>query len=182
MSKVRIYNDGYFEDIANIFKQHKKIARTPVNSNYDLVFIRDKLNDPSTITFCYFDNNDVLTSFMITKQIKSLHTWAVVLVSSRKTSFFNPIKNGISSLYDSSIEYWEQQNIFNFIYVQPRIFLSSGNKLTRQGSKKLQTYTPHHYLTVPAGQSSEYLLIKVLMNDRTFDEDMIVKWCFKNEE
>jgi hypothetical protein len=177
MIRTERYNTDHFEQLITLFKEHNRVARKDlVNFSYDGMY--QSLLDPYVVTYCHFVDN-TMTSFMISHCLEELPTWIVRLVCGKKSTFFNPKKVGICALYDSTINYWESKELKNFLYVQPSIFLSAGNSMTRSGSTKLQEYVPYNYCLIKANTTSSFPLIRKIMVDNTFEEDMIARWCFK---
>lgn len=179
--KIEKYKEEHFPQIEALLRDHNSIARRELDSEFSFTNLSKKLADDRAVTFCCLENNKII-SFFVSSKIATLSTWYVRLVCTEKTNFFNPAKMGICELYNSTINYWESTGIENFIYIQPSIFLSSGNLKTRNGSYKLQEYCPTDYCLIRAGTQSNEEFIRNLMSNIIFKEDMVVRWCFKNEE
>lgn len=176
--QVERYKPEYFDQLAGLMKEHGSIARRELK-DYSYENLSESLKHPNAITFCCFEE-EKMTSFMVSSLLKEHPTWFVRIVCAKKTSLFNPVKVGICALYDSTIEYWESRGLTNFLYIQPEIFMSSGNSMTRKGSPKLQEYVPHNYYTVKAGEECKYGFLKNLLGNVVFEENMIARWCFKS--
>jgi hypothetical protein len=93
-----------------------------------------------------------------------------------------PEQVGLCDLYNETILHWENIGITNFLYIQPSTFVSTCNVKIRKGSYKLRQYAPFDYCGIPANTESIYPFIREAVGNRIFPEDMIVRWCFKNEK
>lgn len=177
---IKEYSPEYFGQLSALIKDHGTIARREID-DLSFEYLKTGLTEPGIKTYCCFEN-DELISFMISSKLSDFPTWFVRLVCTKKTNFFRPDKIGICALYDTTISYWESLGFRNFMYIQPYIFMSRGNNDTRKGSPKLQEYKPHNYSVIPAHARSEHAFINKVVGNRVFPEDMIVRWCFKDEE
>lgn len=178
MGKIEEYEPRHFTELVELFAEHGSVARRALN-DYSYEDLGNRLRSPGVATYCYFNDDNVMDSFISSTALTSLPSWVVRLVCGRKSNLFNPVKVGICELYNTTITHWESKGYTNFFYVQPDIFLKSGNTRTREGSVKLQEYIPHTYITVAANTESEYPLIRGIMGPGTFGENMCVRWCFK---
>lgn len=177
---IKEYSNNNFEELCSLIKEHGKIARREIT---DLSFesFETGLTSPKIKTFCYFING-TMNSFIISNMLDDHPSWFFRLMCAKKSNFYNPKTNGICALHDATISYWESRGITSYIYAQPYSFMIYSNSKIREGSPKLQEYTSTEYQIVPANTQSEYAFIRKIMKNKVFPEDMIVRWCFKNEK
>jgi hypothetical protein len=105
------------------------------------------------------------------------------MISSKNSKIFNFEKSGFANLFDSAVEYWEKQNMFSFIFIQPVNHRNLLNGKITNASKNLKKYQiPGATLeVVKKGTISSSTLISKMCRNSTCTRDMIVKWVFRKD-
>lgn len=167
--------------IYDILHQRKKVAGRPINtSRTKEEFIHLILNN--AITFGYFQD-DELISYVVTKELKELPAWHVLLVGTKyQQDNFQIKESRIPDVADATIEYWESKDIFSITFIQPRKhrnYINGINIATISDRMKMYTNPAATLEVIKKGELSKYSLINSLNQNLTFPHDMVVKWSFK---
>ena len=126
----------------------------------------------STKIFLNIDNG-ILQGILFTRFISHiLPAWYSHLIIIR--TGIGLIKSHIchAQLYDYAIDYYEQNNLYCWFYVQPINYEHALNVPVRKYSKKLGEYQSIIIDTVKPGISYDSILIKSLLNDRQSSVDV----------
>ncbi len=180
MTEVRLCNKIDIVDIYNILFSHNRIGGVHIDQPTIEEF--EKRFTPDIITFGYFVDN-VLVSFLTTRKLSEIPSWYVSMISSKNSKYFKCKESGIPNLFDLAVEYWENQGVFSFIFIQSVKHRNILNGNITKLSKNLKNYQiPGATLEVIKKDSvSTSSLISKLCKHTTFPEDKIVKWVFRRD-
>jgi hypothetical protein len=178
--KTRLCTEEDFKSMYDIIYSHNKIAGLKVDRPSFEGF-KNKFNN-NIITFGFFING-VLNSFLVTRKIPEQSSWYVSMISVKQSSFFNFKESGLSELFDAAIEYWENLEIFSFIFIQSVRQRNFINAERLKISKILKNYhQPAMTIEIiKANTTSQFSLIRELCKNNIYPEDKIVKLLFKKD-
>lgn len=176
---VRICDEADFQKIYELCAEHSKFSRRVLQNRMSFTDVK-RILTADVVPFGYFNDDNELIAFMVTKRLLLLPAWYMSMVVCKKgNARFDASTNGIAALYDTAIPYWETYGIANFIYVQPTSFAASAN--TRAHSTELRKYAVFDMCVIPKHKRVDSILINNLVNQQVFPVDQTVRWCYKNE-
>ena len=178
--ETRLCTEKDMESMYDIMYSHNKIAGIKINKPSFETF-KNKFNS-NIVTFGYFVDNR-LTSFLVTRKLLEIPSWYVSMISVERSLFFDFEESGLSELFDAAIEYWENLEIFSFIFIQSVRHRNLLNGKILKFSKSLKNYQiPAPTIEIiKANTESQSSLIRELCKNNTYAEDKIVKWVFKKD-
>jgi hypothetical protein len=175
---IRICEPDDYSEIYHLCAEHKKFARRVLRTRLSIEEVT-RIIGPNVVIFGCFENKKLI-SFMATKKLHTVPAWYMILVVCKHGNpMFNAATNGIAELYNAAIKFWESEELFNFVYVQPSSFTKSAN--TRQHSIELQRYSVFTMYEIPKNKKTMYPFINSFVGNTISPVDQVVRWCYRNE-
>jgi hypothetical protein len=172
--KISTEEKDLFE-LYKILYDHQRFAKSKLNHRSFESFL-EKIDDTTFPFMCFKDN--VLVSSLISVQVKEMPMWFMNTVITRKgVSYrFDAKKNGLSLLFDEALKYWETRDIYNMLYVQPKIYMNSANDSVLYNSPYLlQNYKGYTLAEFLPNEDIKFSLIKKLTGVHFFNVNMVAR-------
>jgi hypothetical protein len=179
---LRLADQSDFQNIYDLIKSKTKIFESPfIPDSFDTFFRRLQSGNTTRIFLSF--NDTILQGILFTRLITNvIPAWYSHLIVVKNGLTLRTSHSVQASLYDSAIDYYEQENITMFFYVQPIRYEKLLNNPVRQLSSKLQGYSSVIVDSIPAGVSNDSILIKTLLQDRTPVVDVRVIMKVKTDQ
>jgi hypothetical protein len=180
----QIVTEEDYKLVHELITAHDKIAtRIVEHKTFDEFMHNVRAKNPVTIG--YFNDDGNLVSMLMSAALSAIPSWFFVLVTTRKSARFDMGQSGIPNLIEATVNYWENNGINSFLYIQSMTHRSYIN------GEEMKKHLPpdakfHDYMSpgvtlelIKANTKSKFSLINGLCQDSLYPTDVIIKWTFK---
>jgi hypothetical protein len=185
MIKLLSHNDSekYLDHLIRV--KDKKGMRSVKNKNeveklsefYTLENIKDILKNEQNFVWGNFDDNENIRYSLISNLFKNEPLVFFNNFKSEENGSFNPFKT-ILELANHAFIFYENKGVYRFLLIRPFELFNHRRFSTIEDLPPLNRYNSYFDEIIKSGKKSRYHLYNYLLNDRTYDVDLVV--CHMN--